>query len=115
MIEPFAKQPVRPYDLNKAAHLRKIPKRRPGVGPGREGHSNDIFRQLNIDPRFEAENVALMNDYITAMGKIRTRPVTSLSQRSQRLVGKAIKRARSMGIISRFFRMHPKDIPSQRR
>ena len=73
--------------------------RRPTIGPGREARHSDVFLQLGIDPRREVDNVSLLSGYVTRLGKIQPRTVTGLTQRSQRLLGKAIKRAKHMGII----------------
>ncbi|KZW04121.1 hypothetical protein EXIGLDRAFT_828044 [Exidia glandulosa HHB12029] len=70
------------------------------LGPGsRESHEKDPFIQLEIDPVREFENTALLNHFMTRMGKIKTRLETNLSWKSQRKVGKAIRRAKAMGII----------------
>ncbi|EJD01404.1 uncharacterized protein FOMMEDRAFT_158546 [Fomitiporia mediterranea MF3/22] len=91
---------IRPIDFHRRAHkYRAPPWRRPNVGPGREARYNDIFIQLGIDPRREADNVTLMSNYMTALGRIKPRKDTGLSQRSQRLLGKAIKRAKMMGVL----------------
>lgn len=94
---------LRPIDLRRDFREPRSTRRRPPpIGPGREARYNDIFLQLGIDPRFECENTTLMSDMSTRMGKIQPRNVTLLSQRSQRLLGKAIKRAKMMGIIPMF-------------
>ena len=66
---------------------------------GAEARYSDPFVQLNIDPRFESQNKALMTHFLTEMGKIPGRDQTRLSHRSQRYLAKAIKRAKMMGII----------------
>ncbi|KAH8118380.1 hypothetical protein DFH11DRAFT_1723297 [Phellopilus nigrolimitatus] len=100
---------VRPIDLHRDFNKKFTSGRRGLVGPGREARYNDIFLQLNIDPRFEVENVTLLSDYTTRLGRIQTRPITRLTQRSQRILGKAIKRAKMMGIIPIFSNGNDRD------
>lgn len=77
--------------------IRRTP---PKVGPSRaEAESRDIFRQLDIDPVKEALNTTLLSNFVTEMGKIKGRAVTGLTWRSQRRLGKAIRRAKMMGVI----------------
>lgn len=45
------------------------------------------------------KNPVLLSEYVTEMGKIMGRKNTELTRRSQREVGKAIRRARSMGLM----------------
>ncbi|KAH7914394.1 ribosomal protein S18 [Hygrophoropsis aurantiaca] len=74
--------------------------RRPLVGPGkRQARSQDVFYQLGIDPLHEAMNATLLSAYVTEMGKIKPRTETGLTTKSQRRLGKAIRRAKMMGII----------------
>lgn len=44
-------------------------------------------------------NPVLLNDFLSEMGKIKGRNETKLTRRSQRLVGKAVRRARAMGVL----------------
>ncbi|KAI3612200.1 mitochondrial ribosomal protein s18 [Moniliophthora roreri] len=72
----------------------------PKVGPSkREARKTDPFYQLNIDPLDMAMNPAVLNDYVSDMGKIYPRAYTKLTWKSQRRLGKAIRRAKMMGII----------------
>ncbi|KAG8743369.1 hypothetical protein FRC10_012173 [Ceratobasidium sp. 414] len=79
------------------------PERRPKdptMGPGRkQAQSLDVFRKLDIDPLDEYKNGTLLKSFVSEMGKIHPRAKTGLTWRSQRRVGKAIRRARAMGII----------------
>jgi small subunit ribosomal protein S18 len=69
-------------------------------GPvGNEARKDDIFYQLEMDPLKEFNNHKLLCGFITSMGKIKSRGGTRLTQRSQRRIGKAIRRARQMGVI----------------
>ena len=67
--------------------------------PRKEAQKRDMFYQHGIDPLDEYLNSALLSSFVTEMGKIRSRGDTKLTWRSQRRVGKAIRRAKMMGII----------------
>ncbi|EGO27856.1 hypothetical protein SERLADRAFT_383498 [Serpula lacrymans var. lacrymans S7.9] len=70
------------------------------VGPGRrEARRQDVFYQLGIDPLHESQNAALLSAFVTEMGKIRPRTQTGLTTKTQRRLGKAIRRAKMMGVI----------------
>jgi len=99
---------IPPSYLSREFHIRKTTRRRGGVPAfaGREARYNDVFWQLSIDPRFECENATLMSNFVTRMGKVQRRAETGLTQRSQRLLGKAIKRAKMMGIMPLFSRRY---------
>ncbi|KAG8686239.1 hypothetical protein FRC09_014268 [Ceratobasidium sp. 395] len=72
----------------------------PTMGPGRkQAQSLDVFRKLDIDPLDEYKNGLLLRSFVSEMGKIHSRAKTGLTWRSQRRVGKAIRRARALGII----------------
>ncbi|KIJ37368.1 hypothetical protein M422DRAFT_260029 [Sphaerobolus stellatus SS14] len=90
-----------PRDFDKQIRLRTYSQRaRPLVGPGAtESAYNDAFRQLNINPLREVNNPKLFESFMTGMGKIRPRVETGLSWRSQRMVTRAIKRAKHKGVI----------------
>jgi small subunit ribosomal protein S18 len=47
-------------------------------------------------------NPVFVSDFLTQMGKIKRRAETGLSWKSQRMVGKMVRRARGMGVISRW-------------
>lgn len=75
-------------------------RKRPLLGPNRkESERTDLFHQLQIDPLNEALNSRLLSYFVTEMGKIKPRSATKLTWRSQRRLGKAIRRAKMMGII----------------
>lgn len=70
------------------------------IAPGSaEARYKDVFRQLGIDPVRECKNVPLMSWYTSDMGKAKPRSETNLSWRSQRLVGRALRRAKMMGVL----------------
>ena len=72
--------------------------------PARASLRSDAFRQLGVDPLKESFNRPLLDEFITEMGKIKGRAKTQLTWWSQRKVGKAVRRARNMGIIPMFCR-----------
>jgi len=91
-----------PFELNK--NLRVVKKRRrsqlPRSGPSAtEAAATDPFLFYNIDPVKEALSAHLLNGYLTTMGKIKGRNETLLPRRTQRRMGKAIRRARNLGIM----------------
>lgn len=76
-----------------------------GLGPSAaRAKLIDPFHIMKIDPRKECMNASLMGSYVTRMGMIMNRGATGLTRRNQRLLGKAIKRARNMGVIPTFSR-----------
>ncbi|KZT74281.1 hypothetical protein DAEQUDRAFT_701472 [Daedalea quercina L-15889] len=85
---------------HKSLTKEKTARKKPALGPSRiESRRLDMFHQLQIDPLKEAMNSRLMSDFVTQMGKIKSRSETKLTWRSQRRLGKAIRRAKMMGII----------------
>ncbi|KDQ20491.1 hypothetical protein BOTBODRAFT_183270 [Botryobasidium botryosum FD-172 SS1] len=98
-----------PSDLQKSRRVfEKRRRSQPRLGPpAAEARDQDVFRQLGIDPLREASNRALLENFITEMGKIKGRRHTGLTWWSQRKVGKAVRRARSMGIIPIFSQYLP--------
>ncbi|QRV87908.1 ribosomal protein S18 [Ceratobasidium sp. AG-Ba] len=93
---------VSPNHLSREYRIQRIERRpkEPTMGPGRkEAQAFDAFRKLDIDPLDEYKNAVLLRSFVSEMGKIHSRAKTGLTWRSQRRVGKAIRRARAMGII----------------
>lgn len=75
------------------------------LGPSNsESRRQDIFHQLNIDPIWESHNSSLMSHFVTETGRIQSRALTGLTWKNQRRVGKAIRRAKKMGVIPVFSR-----------
>jgi len=75
------------------------------VGPSsKESKTHDVFHQMDIDPLHECMNSTLMSYFVTELGKIKGRAETKLTWRSQRRMGKAVRRAKMMGIIPFFSR-----------
>ncbi|KIK06817.1 hypothetical protein K443DRAFT_129738 [Laccaria amethystina LaAM-08-1] len=94
---------VRPHELTykaRSKNSRPFRKQPAIVGPSpAEARYNDPFHQLNLDPLSFSTNALVLSNFISEMGKIYGRPVTGLTTKSQRKLGKAIRRAKMMGII----------------
>ncbi|KAH9844194.1 uncharacterized protein C8Q71DRAFT_731701 [Rhodofomes roseus] len=85
---------------HKAQTMETHPRKKPMCGPNaKESRQLDMFHQLNIDPLQEALNSRLLTGFVSEMGKIKSRADTKLTWRNQRRLGKAIRRAKMMGII----------------
>ncbi|KAI0068806.1 hypothetical protein BV25DRAFT_1792758, partial [Artomyces pyxidatus] len=75
-------------------------RKRPQIGPSAaESRAQDPFYQLDIDPLYEATNPYLLANYVTEMGKVKSRAETKLTWHSQRRLTKAIRRAKMMGVM----------------
>lgn len=73
------------------------------LAPSRkEARAQDPFYQLGLDPLEFALNPDVLQAYVTDMGKILPRNRSKLTTKNQRRLGKAIRRARMMGIIPLF-------------
>ena len=96
-----SRQFVKPKSFTHAEYTRRRMWRKPWVlGPDAEtSKRTDIFYQLGIDPLDECTNSTLMASFVTTMGKIKPRAQTGLTWKNQRRIGKAIRRAKMMGII----------------
>jgi ribosomal protein S18 len=94
-----------PIDLHKS---NLFPKARRGAKPPLLGppaplaKRSDPFYILDVNPINETTNHKLVSAYVTQMGKIKTRAETGLTWKNQRRVGKMVRRARAMGLISRW-------------
>ncbi|KAJ9128186.1 hypothetical protein QFC24_000478 [Naganishia onofrii] len=94
-----------PIDLHKS---KLFPIARRGAKPPLLGppaplaKRSDPFYILDVNPVDEAVNHRLVSAYVTQMGKIKTRAETGLTWKNQRRVGKMVRRARAMGLISRW-------------
>lgn len=76
------------------------PRRPTALGPRRaDAKRLDVFYQHQIDPVKEAMNSLILSAYVSDMGKIKSRAESQLTWKSQRRMGKAIRRAKNMGII----------------
>ncbi|EUC67422.1 30S ribosomal protein S18 [Rhizoctonia solani AG-3 Rhs1AP] len=93
---------ISPHQFTREHRIARIEKRRkdPTLGPSRKhAQAIDAFRKLAIDPLDEFKNPLLLKSFVSEMGKIHSRAKTGLTWRSQRRVGKAIRRARALGFI----------------
>ncbi|KAG1752642.1 uncharacterized protein EDB91DRAFT_1243405 [Suillus paluster] len=93
---------IRPHYFSHDHRFKGPPPfpKRPLIGPGsKQAKKQDIFYQLGVDPLQEASNDVLMSSFVTEMGKIKHRAETGLTTKSQRRLGKAIRRAKMMGVI----------------
>lgn len=97
---------IKPSDLtpSKCVNERKYTRRNVVPPSAPQARYNDIFRQLNLDPVDFALNPSVLSAYISEMGKIYGRNITGLTSRSQRRLGKAIRRARMIGILPQLSR-----------
>ncbi|KIJ70104.1 hypothetical protein HYDPIDRAFT_104775 [Hydnomerulius pinastri MD-312] len=92
---------------------KRIRLSRSKVGPGkREAREHDVLGHFGIDPLWETGNPTLLASFMTDMGKIRPRSQTRLSTKTQRRVGKAIRRAKMMGMIPLL--SNPRQMPKKR-
>ncbi|KAJ8523494.1 hypothetical protein ONZ45_g122 [Pleurotus djamor] len=94
---------IRPHQLTykyRSLDTTRPRSRPPVVGPGSaESRYGDVFHQLGIDPLDQCMNPQLLAHFVSDMGKIYGRNVTKLTTRTQRRLGKAIRRAKMMGVI----------------
>ncbi|TCD70831.1 hypothetical protein EIP91_001521 [Steccherinum ochraceum] len=99
--ELYHQQFLKPADFSLKARLRSQNRRTPfELGPPVHiAKALDPFYMMETDPVKEATNPDVMSFYITRMGKIKSRAETNLTWKSQRRLGKAIRRARMMGVI----------------
>ncbi|KAF8759873.1 Ribosomal protein S18 [Rhizoctonia solani] len=100
--KPGAPPLSHPHEFTRENRITKPYTRRKEqtMGPSRaHAQSIDAFRKLSIDPLDEFKNPLLLKPFVTDMGKIHSRAKTGLTWRSQRRVGKAIRRARAMGFV----------------
>ncbi|KAG7562801.1 hypothetical protein FFLO_01756 [Filobasidium floriforme] len=73
------------------------------LGPSApKSRQSDPFHILSVNPVNEAINADLVGSYLTQMGKIKSRAETGLTWKNQRRVGKMVRRARAMGLVSRW-------------
>lgn len=96
-----------PYTLDPT-NMTFQPRRRalPLLGPSkREAMKQDPIHILGLNPAKPSladdtyKNGALLSEYTSEMGKILPRNITGLTRKSQRYIGKAIRRARALGIL----------------
>ncbi|KAN0063273.1 hypothetical protein ACQY0O_004437 [Thecaphora frezii] len=105
-----------PQTLSYRSITEKPPQvARPLLGPpNKEARANDLLHLNNLKPGKPSlhddsyKNGAILSNYISEMGKIMPRNATGLTRKSQRNIGKAIRRARAMGILPVMSRGGPK-------
>ncbi len=73
-------------------------RRRGPVGRGRRARSF-YAEQLSKIPRLDYKDLDTLRQFITDRGKIRPRRQTGISAKQQRMVARAIKRARHMALL----------------
>ncbi|POY71335.1 hypothetical protein BMF94_5647 [Rhodotorula taiwanensis] len=102
-------QVISPQQLSPRHLLQPYPSRPdfsqafPLGPPTAYAHTHDPFIRYGLDPLEDAQlNPSLLSEFVTSMGKIKPRGKTGLQRKTQRKVGKAIRRARSMGIMPTF-------------
>ena len=77
--------------------------RQPLLGPPNKiAKQIDPFHLSQSDPLDHIFNPSMSRAFVNQMGRIRTRAETGLTWRNQRKVGKLVRRARAMGLISRW-------------
>ncbi|KAJ2801493.1 hypothetical protein H4R20_003649 [Coemansia guatemalensis] len=59
----------------------------------------DPFVALKMNPLKEYKNTVMLSQFVTEMGRIKARYKTGITAKSQRRIAKAIRRARSFGLI----------------
>jgi small subunit ribosomal protein S18 len=74
--------------------------RRPLNRKRAEGYNQDDFAALGLDPQDEYKSFNLLSEYVSTLGRIKPREATGLSAKNQRKLGKAIRRARALGLMS---------------
>jgi small subunit ribosomal protein S18 len=102
LYRSYESQFIRPHYFSHDHRFKGPPPfaKRPLIGPGqKKAKQQDVFYHLGIDPLQEASNDVLMSSFVTEMGKIKHRAETGLTTKSQRRLGKAIRRAKMMGVI----------------
>lgn len=96
-----------PYTLAPDSLTNQFRRRAPPLlGPSkREAMKTDPIHILGLKPSKPSladdsyKNGALLSEYISEMGRILPRNLTGLTRKSQRSIGKAIRRARALGIL----------------
>ena len=73
--------------------------RRPLMAKHRLSQLDDHFRLAGVDPLDEWKSASLLSEFLTDMGRLKTREQTGLGAKSQRKLAKAVRRARALGIL----------------
>ncbi|KAJ1968621.1 hypothetical protein IWQ62_001132 [Dispira parvispora] len=102
--QKFAKGEVYdPRNLDERA-AEAVRKRRSHL-PSKKVHS-DIYTRSHSDPLAEYKNVNRLSQYVSFLGRIKPQAETHLTNKNQRLVAKAIRRARSFGLLPITYKLH---------
>lgn len=93
-------------------HLSSSPAKRyakpPLLGPPASlARQIDPFHILETSPLKYDLNPYVAQQFVNDLGKIKSRAETGLTWKSQRQVGKLVRRARSMGLIGRWSKLAP--------
>ena len=98
---PLHLQFVQPKRFSREGYYKRAARlRRPLLGPDAKTSMRlDLFHQMQFNPLRECQNSSLLQRFVTPMGKIKKRSETNLTWKNQRRVGKAVRRAKMMGII----------------
>ncbi|KAJ5475013.1 hypothetical protein N7539_008079 [Penicillium diatomitis] len=86
-----------PHDLSPA-EMKKWGKRK--------SPSRDAFDALNLNPLELYRNFSIMSEYVSPLGRIKSRDQTGLRPVNQRKIAKAIRRAMGLGLMPSVHR-HP--------
>ncbi|KAF3919936.1 hypothetical protein AA313_de0203227 [Arthrobotrys entomopaga] len=82
---------------------------------GRKTHlRGDVFEILQENPLAHYKNFNLLKDFMTSAGRIKHRTLTNLSNRNQRKMSKAIRRAIGIGLLPSVHR-HPSILATEQR
>ncbi|KAK6542999.1 hypothetical protein TWF694_006930 [Orbilia ellipsospora] len=82
---------------------------------GRKTHlRSDVFEILQENPLAHYKNFNLLKDFMTTAGRIKHRSLTNLSNRNQRKMSKAIRRAVGIGLLPSVHR-HPSILMTEQR
>jgi small subunit ribosomal protein S18 len=84
--------------------------RAPLLGPpNKVAKQIDPFHLASSDPLDHIMNPGMSRAFVNQMGRIKSRAETGLTWKNQRKVGKLVRRARAMGLISRWTDKGPAD------
>jgi small subunit ribosomal protein S18 len=86
---------IQPNTTYKPRDLNESIQQKPPAAPPKK----DVLEQLDINPLNDYTNPALLSHFLTKMGHIKNGRENGLSAKNQRRVARAIKRARSFGIL----------------
>ncbi|EPS31231.1 hypothetical protein POX_h09529 [Penicillium oxalicum] len=92
-----------PHDLSPA-EMKKWGKRK--------SPSRDAFDALNLNPLDLYRNFSIMSEYVSPLGRIKSREQTGLRPVNQRKIAKAIRRAMGLGLMPSVHR-HPEILAAE--